>query len=94
MEHRMSALTGVPLDDTARTLAMQSPSGTGRGAWMSWLSEPHILFPALTILVLGVIWGLTLNLIKIERANAARAATTATLELVTTYEAQVVRALQ
>jgi diguanylate cyclase (GGDEF)-like protein len=94
MEHRMSALTGVPLDDTARTLAMQNPSGTGRGAWMSWLSEPHILFPALTILVLGVIWGLTLNLIKIERANAARAATTATLELVTTYEAQVVRALQ
>jgi diguanylate cyclase (GGDEF)-like protein len=77
---------------------MQSPAATGPvtgpRAWMSWLSEPHVLFPTLTILVLGVIWGLTLNLIKIERANAARAATTAALELVNTYEAQVVRALR
>jgi diguanylate cyclase (GGDEF)-like protein len=86
--------TSVALDDTTRTLAMQSPAATGRRAWISWLSEPHVLFPTLTILVLGVIWGLTLNLIKIERANAARAATTAALELVNTYEAQVVRALR
>jgi diguanylate cyclase (GGDEF)-like protein len=73
---------------------MQSPAAIGRRAWMSWFAEPHILFPTLTILVLGVIWGFTLNLIKIERANAARAATTAALELVNTYEAQVVRALR
>jgi two-component system, NtrC family, sensor kinase len=98
MGHRMTVSTSVPLDDTTRRLAMQSPAATGpvtgRRAWMSWLSEPHILFSTLTILVLGVIWGLTLNLIKIERANAAHAATTAALELVTTYEAQVVRALR
>jgi diguanylate cyclase (GGDEF)-like protein len=94
MEHRTTVLTSVSLDDTTRSRAMQSPAATALRAWMSWLSEPHILFPTLTILVLGVIWGLTLNLIKVERTNAAGAATTAALESVTTYEAQVVRALR
>jgi hypothetical protein len=61
---------------------------------MRRLIEPHILFPALTIVVLGGIWGITLNLIQVERANAAGAATAAALELVNTYEAQVVRALR
>jgi diguanylate cyclase (GGDEF)-like protein len=61
---------------------------------MTWLAEPHILFPALTILVLGVIWGATLNLIKVERASAAAVSTGTTLEQVNTYEAQVVRALR
>src|SRR3984957_701871 len=58
------------------------------------LTEPHILFPALTILVLGVIWSATFNLIKVERTNAETAAAAAALELVNTYDAQVVRALR
>ena len=82
------------MDDTARRPALQIPAATGPRAWMSWLIEPHILFPTLTILVLGGIWGVTLDLIKVERANAEAAATAAALELVNTYEAQVVRALR
>jgi hypothetical protein len=73
---------------------MHSPAATGPRAWLTRLTEPHILFPALTILVLGVIWSATLNLIKVERANAATASAAAALELVNTYEAQVVRALR
>jgi diguanylate cyclase (GGDEF)-like protein len=90
----MPVLTRRALDDTARRRALQIPAATGPRAWMSRLSEPYILFPALTVVVLGVIWGVTLNLIQVERADAAGAATAAALELVNTYEAQVVRALR
>jgi diguanylate cyclase (GGDEF)-like protein len=57
-------------------------------------TEPYILFPAFAILVLGVLWATTLNLIHIERAGAERAAAVSSRELVETYEAQVVRALR
>jgi diguanylate cyclase (GGDEF)-like protein len=90
----MTALTNVPIDDTTRQRAMQSAPATGLRAWLHRLSEPHILFPALTLLVLAVIWSATLNIIKVERANAAAASAAAALELVNTYEAQVVRALR
>jgi diguanylate cyclase (GGDEF)-like protein len=83
-----------PLDDTTRRRAMQNPAPTGLRAWLSRLTEPHILFPALTILVLAVIWSATLNLIRVERANAARTSAASTLELLDTYEAQIVRALR
>jgi diguanylate cyclase (GGDEF)-like protein len=56
--------------------------------------EPHILFTVLTLLVLGVIWSATFNLIRDERIAAAAASTATALELVNTYEAQVVRALR
>ena len=46
------------------------------------------------MVVLGVIWGTTLNLIRIERDTASRAAASSSRELVDTYEAQVVRALR
>jgi diguanylate cyclase (GGDEF)-like protein len=83
-----------PLDDTTRRRAMQNPVPTGLRAWVSRLTEPHILFPGIAIVVLGVIWGGTFNLIRVERANAARATAAATLELLDTYEAQIVRALR
>jgi diguanylate cyclase (GGDEF)-like protein len=57
-------------------------------------TEPYILFPAFAILVLGVLWATTLNLIHIERAGAERAVAVSSRELVETYEAQVVRALR
>ena len=86
--------TNFVLDDTMRRRALQKVTPTGLRAWLTRLTEPHILFPALTVLVLGLIWGATLNLIKVEGAHAAAASATATLELLNTYKAQVVRALR
>ena len=57
------------------------------------LLEHHMLFPISMMLLLGVIWGTTWNLIWIERNAAERAAAASTRELTETYEAQVVRAL-
>ncbi len=59
-----------------------------------WVTEPAILFPAIALLVLGIVWGATLNLIKVERAAAEHAAAVSSDELAETYEAQVVRALR
>jgi diguanylate cyclase (GGDEF)-like protein len=83
-----------PLEDTAHRRAMQGAAAKGLRGWVSRLTEPEILFPALTILVLGVIWGGTLNLMRVARANAAKTSAATTLELVDTYEAQIVRALR
>ena len=83
-----------PLDDTTRRRAMRNAAPTGLRAWLSRLTEPDILFPAITVLVLGVIWGGTLNLIRVERVDTARTSAAATLELLDTYEAQIVRALR
>jgi diguanylate cyclase (GGDEF)-like protein len=90
----MSIGAQTTLDDTTRRRGMQRPPVTPLGAWLSRLTEPEILFPALTVLVLALIWGATLNLIRVERANAARTSAAATLELLDTYEAQIVRALR
>ena len=61
---------------------------------LAWVTEPVILFPAIALLVLGIVWGTTLNLIKVERAAAEHAAAGSSDELAETYEAQVVRALR
>src|ERR1700691_2535268 len=90
----MSSAAKFPFDETIRMAAVRSHATTGLRAWLTRLVEPYILFPALTILVLGVIWSATLNLIKVERTNAEIAAAAAALELVNTYDAQVVRALR
>ena len=60
----------------------------------SRLAEPQVLFPLIAVVLLAVIWGTTLQLIRIERSAAARSALSSTRELVDTYEAQVVRALR
>jgi diguanylate cyclase (GGDEF)-like protein len=83
-----------PLDDTLRLAAMQSHAVKGLRGRLARLTEPHIFFPVLTILVLAIIWTFTINLIKVENADAERNAAAATLQLVNTYEAQVVRALR
>jgi diguanylate cyclase (GGDEF)-like protein len=90
----LSTFSTGSIDDTLRQRAMQRPPGSGTRVWLGRLAEPYVLFPVLTLLVLIMIWGTTLNLIRIERANAATAAAAAALELVNTYEAQVVRALR
>jgi len=50
--------------------------------------------PALALLTIVVIWVATANLAKIEFENAERAAATSTLELLDTYEAQMLRNLR
>src|ERR1700722_4303462 len=87
-------INGAPLDDTTHRRAMQNPAPTGLRAWLSRLTETDILYPAITILVIGVIWGGTFNLIRVERVDTARTSAAATLELLDTYEAQIVRALR
>ena len=58
------------------------------------IGEPYVLFPLIALVLLGVIWGMTGNLIQVERAAAHRAAVAATRDFADTYEAQVVRALR
>jgi diguanylate cyclase (GGDEF)-like protein len=62
--------------------------------WLINATESHILFPAIAALVLSLIWGMTLNLIRVERTAAEHAAAVSSRELAETYEAQVVRALR
>ncbi len=61
---------------------------------MRRLAEPQILFSIFALVLLGIIWSWTFNLIKVERANAVRMAITTSREVVETYEAQVLRALR
>ncbi|HKT73115.1 MAG TPA: EAL domain-containing protein [Steroidobacteraceae bacterium] len=82
------------LDDTMRMVAVQAQATLRIRVWLSRLIEPQILFPALTLLILAGILGVTFNLIKVERTSARTAASAASLELVNTYQAQVVRALR
>jgi diguanylate cyclase (GGDEF)-like protein len=57
-------------------------------------TDPRIVFPTIAVIVLALIWGTTLNLIKVEHAAAESGAVLLTRELAETYEAQVVRALR
>jgi diguanylate cyclase (GGDEF)-like protein len=61
---------------------------------LAWLTEPQILFPLLTALLLSAIWGTTLWVLRVERVAAEHRAADASRELVDTYQAQVVRALR
>ncbi len=61
---------------------------------ISRLAEPYVLFPAVAILLLGVVWSTTLKLIQIDHESTSRAAASSSLELTETYRAQVVRALR
>ncbi|MEO8298032.1 MAG: EAL domain-containing protein [Burkholderiales bacterium] len=58
------------------------------------VTEPALLFPAIAMLVLGVVWWATWNVIRVERTAAEHAAAVSSDELAETYEAQVVRALR
>lgn len=62
--------------------------------WLSRLTEAHLLLPGFALLLLGLLWGFTLNLINTEHANANEAALASSTELAATYEAQVVRAIR
>ena len=36
------------------------------------LAEPYVLFPLIALILLGVVWGTTLSLIRVERSTADR----------------------
>jgi diguanylate cyclase (GGDEF)-like protein len=61
---------------------------------MSWATKPQVLFPAVALIFLAVIWGATLSLIRVKYSLAVQAAEVSSRELLDTYEAQVVRALR
>lgn len=86
------------MDDSPANPALLKASGvppaTTLRQWSSHATEPHILFPAIAIFLLAVIWGMTLNLIKVERAAARHTVAASSNELAETYEAQVIRALR
>jgi diguanylate cyclase (GGDEF)-like protein len=86
-------LTPSPLGETTIRRIRQARA-TGVRGWFAWVSEPYVLFPALTVVVLAVIWSATFNLIRVERRDAATTSNAAALQLANTYEAQVVRALR
>jgi diguanylate cyclase (GGDEF)-like protein len=56
-------------------------------------TEPQVLFPLIAVLLLAVIWGITLYLLKVRHADAEHAAAVLSRELLSTYEAQVVRSV-
>jgi hypothetical protein len=57
-------------------------------------AEPQILFPAIGVLLLTVIWATTIWIIRVKHSDAEHAAAGSSRELLDTYEAQVVRALR
>jgi len=56
-------------------------------------TEPRVLFPLIAAVLLAVIWGLTFGILRVKHVAAEQAAAVASRELLSTYEAQVVRAL-
>ena len=57
------------------------------------ITEPQILFPLVAACLLTGIWATTWDVLKVRRADAEHAAAVSTRELLSTYEAQVVRSL-
>jgi diguanylate cyclase (GGDEF)-like protein len=57
------------------------------------VTEPQILFPLIAVFLLTAIWGTTWNVLRVRRADAEHAAALSSRELLSTYEAQVVRSL-
>jgi len=84
--------------DTANDRTAPVPSEglrrTGLARYQRKMTEPHFLFPAVTVIVLGVIWATTLTLVRIDHAASRAAAIVATREIAETYEAQVARSVR
>ncbi len=57
------------------------------------LLEAYVLFPLFMLALLVVLWFTTMHLIRIENATADRVAADSTLELIESYEAQMIRNL-
>ncbi len=62
--------------------------------WLYTMPESPMLFPAFSMCFLALLWVATLHFIGIERSNAEQSISVFSRELVTTYEAQALRALR
>ncbi|MDP9084864.1 MAG: EAL domain-containing protein [Pseudomonadota bacterium] len=61
---------------------------------MSRATEPKILFPSITVVLLTAIWVTTFGVLRVRQTDAEHAAAVSSRELLGRYEAQVVRALR
>ena len=61
---------------------------------VSWILQPHILFPVLALVFVSVICGAAVEMWRMERQATERSAINLDTEMLDTYEAQVVRALR
>ncbi|HEY2685101.1 MAG TPA: EAL domain-containing protein [Steroidobacteraceae bacterium] len=59
-----------------------------------WLAEPLVLFPAIAVVVIGLIWLATWEVTRSKRADAMQAAAGSTREILDIYRAQVMRAMR
>jgi signal transduction histidine kinase len=57
------------------------------------VTDPRLLFPFVAVVLLGAIWTTTAAIIRVDDAAAAHVAAASTREVLSTYEARVVRAL-
>jgi diguanylate cyclase (GGDEF)-like protein len=82
----------VPANPDTQDASRSERPAAQRG--LNRLSDPRFLFPTIAAILLAAIWTLTLQLTKLERADAEHAAAETSRELLGTYEAQVVRAFR
>jgi diguanylate cyclase (GGDEF)-like protein len=61
--------------------------------FLSRATEPQVLFPLIAVFLLAVIWASTFGILRVKRADAERVAAVSSRDLLSTYEAQVGRAL-
>jgi diguanylate cyclase (GGDEF)-like protein len=61
---------------------------------MARATEPLIIFPIIALVLLVAIWGTAVGVIRVKTFAAEHAAAVSSRELLSTYEAQVVRALR
>jgi hypothetical protein len=71
-----------------------APPGKSTRRGFGRLTEATVLFPAIALVLLALIWSATVELARLEDSNAAHVAALSSRELLGTYEAQVVRALR
>lgn len=71
-----------------------SPGNNDRWKSIHRLADSRYLLPAFVLVLMGLLWAGTLQLIKVERYNAEDAAIALTLELTDIYEARMLRVLR
>ncbi len=58
------------------------------------LAQPHVLFPAIALMLLVTLWAVLVAMIEMSFSRAEQAAVASSGDLLDTYESQVVRALR
>ena len=61
---------------------------------LSWIIQPHVLFPVLAMVFVTMIWCTAVEMLRMEHQATERNAINLDTEMLETYEAQVVRVLR